>query len=431
MVGIIKNWDSLSPAQRVTAILETTRVVIAATDKAIETYKTWAAEESKPETTLVESGVLNEALEETIVSEKGTELVNLADRVDFNKAEGGHQVISAERFNKGKNVSSEDKIPGNEEIWDENINDKPSKTIAGEEETASKLSVTSKWIRGLNICIGFAVSATMTFSLVHDWDKMTDTGKIINTLAVAVQILSVIIDVADLAITTGLIASATLTAAIPVVGAVLAIVGIVLMIVSLFFDFYKKEAVPDIVKDFINDVARKLITDWTSPPKPRFQYAVNPTEVKADQTSKVSVKATNKEAKMLSLNYTQISIRTGHEDDCFFAEEEFYLKDDKEQHDSGGKIMVDTPEAVKLTLDPVVIKKNENKPEDMSAVVSLSCTGTKGDKNPLGYLTLEAGKSFETGWTGRINKAGKSFVDVLERFIDGDIARISMPVLRK
>lgn len=430
MIGIIKNWDSLSDAQRATAILETTRVVIAATDKAIKSYKTWAAQGSKPETTLVESAVLNEALEETIVGEKGTKLVNLADGADF-KAEGGHQVISAERFNKGKNVSSEDKIPGNEEIWDEDINDKSPKTMAGEEETASKLSVTSKWLRGLNICIGFAVSAIMTFSLVHDWDKMTDAGKIIDTLAVAVQILSVVIDVANLAIEAGLIASATLTAAIPVVGAVLAIVGIVLMIVSLFYDPYKKGEVPDIVKNFMNDVARKLITLWTSPPKPKFQYAVNPTEVKADQRSKVSVKATNKEATKLSLRYTQISIWTGHEDDCFFAEEEFYRKDDTEQHDSGGKIMVDTPEAVKLTLDPVVIKKNVNKPQDMSAVVSLSCTGTKGDGNPLGYLRLETGKSFETEWTGMINKAGKSFVEVVERFIDGDIARVSMPVLRK
>ena len=429
LVGVIKDWKNLNASQRATAILEALRAVIGAAGKAIESFQTWKKEGLKAEDTAVESSILSEVLGDELASNASADLVGLADRDDFYKKEGGLEMIAAEHFNKGGSVNSDETIPGEVEVWDESVNEKPPNAIPGEEETASKLSVTSKWLRGFNICLGFAVSASMTFSLVHDWDKLTNAGKIINTLSVAVQILSVVIDTVDMALTAGLIASATLSAAIPVIGAVLAIAGIVLMIVSLFYDMYKKEEPPNPVRDFVENIARRLIGQWDSPPGTYFKYNVHPSPVQASGKSDIVITA-NSPGSEDSVKYTQISVWSGHQESCLFSEEDFWLKEDT-KHTNGGRVAVSDTKTVKTYLDQVLLQENKNNQLTKYSAFNLSCSGPRDKENPGGHLKLAAGMSFTATWSGLISAAGKSVIEIVETLTTGDIARTTLPILRK
>lgn len=103
--------------------------------------------------------------------------------------------------------------------------------------------------------------------------KLMDVGKVINTLAVILQIFAVVVKVLDLVVARGLIFSATLSVAVPIVGAVLAFMGIGLMINIMFVDMYATEPRPDPVGEFVDKSVSRLTRDWQRPPEPKLLYA--------------------------------------------------------------------------------------------------------------------------------------------------------------
>ncbi|KAL2751802.1 hypothetical protein ACRALDRAFT_1073126 [Sodiomyces alcalophilus JCM 7366] len=412
LISVIRGWDKLTPAQRVIGVLEPLRAVLSAADKAFEEFKSWRSSKTSEQVKAQDSAVLDGQLRQNITQPQGEGLFELGEK--FNP-DGGVKGVMAEKFKEGGLPSNDEHIPGESEVWNEEKVNKPDNLLPNEEEAAGKLSTTSKWIRGLNIVLGFAVGAAMTYSLVEEWDKLTDVGKVINTLSVIVQILSVVVDVVDLALTTGLIASSVLSVALPIVGAVLALIGIALMIVSMFVNMYTAEPAPDPVGDFIKNVAADLIKDWEEPPSPKLTYDFT-TKGSKDGQGTITVSGENKSSEEVRVAYTQMSIYAGHGEKCLFSDESFHLSTD-EDADKGGTLTVSPQDSVSPTLSPSLLRETPTK----YWVYNLSLKGKRDEKeNWMGNIILGKGKSISAAWAGKLQSS--STIEIVESFTNGDKA---------
>lgn len=248
LVKVIKDWKNLTVAQRATGILEAFHRVVAVADKGFQMWQKYKDSKTPEGELAVSETILEENLLAYITGPEGEKIVNLGD--EFYHDEGGLEMVMAKCAEQAQSVSKEN-VPIKCEVWNEERTSPPPHLTLNEEQTASKLSTTSKWLHGASIVLGLAISAAMTYSLVQDWDRLTNAGKVINMLSTIVLILSVVVEVADLLLTTGLIVFATLSVTIPVIGAMLAVIGIVLMIVSLFIDLYKTKPQPDPMGNFV------------------------------------------------------------------------------------------------------------------------------------------------------------------------------------
>lgn len=419
---MIKDWKSLTPAQRATGILEALRGVIAAVDKGFEVWQKYKDAKTPEAELAVSETILNENLSTHITGPEGEKLVNLGD--EFYHNEGGLEMVMAERAEQARSISSEENVPLEREVWNEERTSTPSHLTPNEEQTASKLSTTSKWLRGASIVVGLAISAAMTYSLVQEWGKLTDAGKVINTLSVIVQILSVIVEVADLALASGLIACATLSVAIPVIGAVLAVMGIILMIVSVFVDMYKTEPQPDPVGDFVRNIARPVIKPWNDPPPSKLTYQLSAIEVSASSVATVTITGKNT-GKDMSLAYAQMSVWTGQSDECLFSEEAFYLPNSPDKKNGGTATLVPS-DLAKPTLKPTLLGEKPNR----YWIYNMWASGAQREDNKMGSLTVPSGKEFQCSFLGKVNKTGKSIIDIVETTIDGGKAHTALNIRR-
>ncbi|KPM46112.1 hypothetical protein AK830_g409 [Neonectria ditissima] len=421
LVGVIKDWKSLTPAQRATGILEALRGVVAAVDKGFETWQKYKESNTPAAELAVSETILDGNLSAHITSPEGEGIVNLGD--EFYHNEGGLEMRMAEHAEQARSVSSEENVPAEREVWNEERSSTPEHLTPNEEQTASKLSTTSKWLRGASIVVGLAIGFAMTFSLVQEWDRLTNAGKVINTLSVIVQILSVVVEVADLLLTTGLVACATLSVALPVIGAVLAVLGIVLMIVSLFIDMYKTEPQPNPVGDFVRDVARSMIKPWNDPPPSKLTYSLNTTAVGASSTATVTITGKNT-GQDVSLAYTQMSVWTGQSDECLFSEEAFHLPNDAEK--KGGTTTLAPSDLAKPTLKPTLLGEKPNR----YWAYNVWASGAKSAGNKMGSLTVPSGKEFQCSFLGKVNRAGKSIIEIVETTIEGGKAHTVLDIKR-
>ncbi|KAK2605937.1 hypothetical protein QQS21_003663 [Conoideocrella luteorostrata] len=413
LVSVIKGWDKLTPAQRAIGILEAIRAVLNATERAVQEFNAWRNPDTKESVRATESAILDGSLSHEITQPVGEGLFELGEKLN---PEGGVKANMADMLKEGGMPSNDEHISGDSEIWSEEKTSTPEKLRPMEEEAASKLSATSKWIRGLNIVLGFAVAAAMTYSLIEEWDKLTDVGKVINTLSVIVQILAVVVDVLDLAVATGLIVSATLSVAIPIIGAVLALVGIGLMIVSLFVDMYATEPATSPVDDFISNVVGTLTADWADPPDPKLSYYYSK-KGGSSEAGTVTVSGENKTSETVAVLYSQMSVYVGHTDTCLFSDDSFHLSTDKEAKD-GGAVSIAPENLIRPTLVSSLMQEKE---PNKYWVYNLSLKGKSDEKtNPMGSIILEKGKKLSAAWAGKLKS--KSKIDIIEVFTNGDKA---------
>ncbi|KAJ5587160.1 uncharacterized protein N7459_002925 [Penicillium hispanicum] len=410
LVGIIKDWKELTPAQRTTSIAEFVRVVVSAVDQGFEMWQEYKDSKTPKAAQAVSETILDEKLAMTITGPEGNGLTNLAD--ELHAEEGGLEGVISEKLARSQSISSGN-ILSETEVWNSDRDSTPSNLAPNEEETASKLSTTAKWLRGVSILLGAIVSASMTITLVQEWDQLTNAGKWINTIAVVVQILSVVIEVGDLLLTTGIIASATLSVALPCIGVVLAVAGIALMIVTTIMDIYKTDPQPDPVGDFVQKTARPVIKSWNDPPPSKLTYNLNKSEVSSSGTTTVTVTGKSRD-KDASLAYTKITVWTGQSDDCLFAEEAFYLSDDPDKK-TGGTVTLTPSDLAKPTLKQTLLGTRPSR----YAAYDLWASGAQSADNKTGSLVVAKGKEFQCSFLGKINKAGKSIIEIVESTIDG------------
>ncbi|UNI18784.1 hypothetical protein JDV02_005034 [Purpureocillium takamizusanense] len=413
LVSVIKSWDKLTPAQRAIGILEAIRAVLNATERAVQEFNAWRSPSTSEPVKARESAILDSSLSHEITQPAGEGLFEVGEKLN---PEGGVKATMADRLKEGGMPSNDERISGDSQIWSEDKQSTPKKLRPNEKETANKLSATSKWIRALNIVLGFAVAAAMTYSLIEEWDKLTDVGKVISTLSVIVQILAVVVDVLDLVIATGLVVSATLSVAIPIVGAVLALIGIGLMIVSMFVDMYATQPAPSPVDDFINKVIGPLTEHWPNPPGAQLSYEYSKTRG-SNESGTVTVSGENKTNETVAILCSQMSVYAGHNDKCLFSDDSFHLSTDKEAKE-GGTVSTAPENLVFPTLAPTLLQ--EKRPEKFW-VHNLSLKGVLDEKtNPMSSIKLEKGKKLSAAWTGKLK--AKSTIDIIEVFTNGDKA---------
>ncbi|KAJ3529746.1 hypothetical protein NM208_g9620 [Fusarium decemcellulare] len=396
LVSVIKGWDKLTPAQRAIGILEAMRAVLNATEKAVQEFNAWRNPNTPEPLKAKESAILDGSLSHEITQPAGEGLFEVGEKLN---PDGGVKGTMADKLKEGGMPSNDEHISGDSEIWSEEKTSTPENLRPNEEEAASKLSATSKWIRVLNIVLGFAVAAAMTYSLIEEWDKLSDVGKVINTLSVIVQILAVIVDVLDLALATGLIVSATPERSDP----------------------HRRrgacsQPAPSPVDDFINQVVGPLTKDWAEAPEPKLSYDYSKKGGSGEDGS-VTVSGENKTSETVAVLYSQMSVYAGHTDRCLFSDDSFHLSTDKEAKD-GGTVSIAPDDFIRPKLAPTLLQ--EKKP-DKYWVHSLSLKG-KSDKktNPMGSIILEKGKKFSAAWTGKLRS--KSKIDIIEVFTNGDKA---------
>ena len=382
------------------------RAVLDATDKAYQEFRAWRNPDTAEAVRAKESAVLDESLSREITHPVGEGLFEVGEKLN---PEGGVKATMADKLKEGGLPSDNERPPGDSEIWSEEKTSTPEKLRPMQQEATSKLSAMSKCIRSLNIILGFAVAAAMTYSLVTEWDKLTDVGKVINTLAV-------IVDVLDLVVASGLIVSATLSVAIPILGAVLALVGIGLMIAMAFVDMYATVPPPDPVGKFIDQVVGPLTRNWQKSPEPQLSYAYSK-RGGSKEAGTVTISGENKTSETVAVLYSQMSVYAGQGDKCLFSDESFHLSTDKEAK-GGGTVSIAPVDLIRPTLAPTLMQ--EQKPGKYW-VHNLSLKGKPDEKtNPMGSIFLKKGKKFSAAWTGKLKS--KSKVDIIEVFTNGDKA---------
>ncbi|KAH8429650.1 uncharacterized protein LDX57_007322 [Aspergillus melleus] len=413
LVGAIVDWNNLNGSQRAVVILETIRTVVTALDQVKDAWNRVKTKTGTPTQIALDEFVLDRSLGNAIESDP-KRISNVADEVH---GPHGLQEGVSKKVNGGGLPAHDEVIKGDGERWTEKINEPPGDVPPGAKDDAKRFSMQGKWLQCLNVILGLGVGVAMTFSLVHDWDNLTDVGKVINTLSVVVQFLTVILDLVELGAAVGLfVLTGTMAVAIPIIGAVLAVLGIVLTIIGLFFNLYKKETPPDPVGDFIRDTARPLVANWASPPGPKLSYTLSPTSVASDTTSTVTITGKNNNSKEVKIVDTRISLLGGGDDPCLFQDMKFNLvAETASDRHNAGKSYVSPAGVVKANLSSTQLAKADPEYWQFEHWVA-------GAIEASGHLNIGAGKSFTSVWTGLINRVGLSVVEIIEKFEDGDKA---------
>lgn len=232
----------------------------------------------------------------------------------------------------------------------------------------------------------------------------------------------------NFSVDTGLIvASGTLTAALPVIGAVLAVVGIILMIVGLFIGSVQAKPPPDPIQDFIDDTGRSLLSDWDKEPDPTLNYEISQSTVTSGSTVSLTITGKNNTAEDVNLTNAQISLMTGSDEVCLFTDESMALVEETDpDKDKEGHIYVVPDERV----DGNILTDTLGTGGDTYKALYLTVAGDKKDKeNALHWLILKPGQDFKAVWTGIVNKAGNSYIELKEKSL-GDKITVQFPLVR-
>ncbi|KXG51286.1 uncharacterized protein PGRI_095470 [Penicillium griseofulvum] len=393
----------MSDAARATVILETIRMVIDAIDHAFDAFKSF---KSKPTSTAIDdvnTQLLDDRISETI-DLKGKKMGTIAEESVSEKLD--YRVVIGEKLQGESGVPTEGEI---RETWNEEISSPAKEVPPGHEEVAEKLNVEGKMLRILNTILGIGLVVSMSFSLAHEWNSLTDTGKVLGVLNVVVQGLIVVLNIVTTTADIGLFAiTGAMSVAFPVLGAVLAVIGMILMIVQLFVNFYStRQEPPDPNADFIREKAHNLIATFDLSPEPQLTYSFSETNVHAGENTATTITGVNNTPNKVTLSHTRITLFTGSDEVCLFGTTKPYIQrveDQDPNKDQNGYTYVTTHELSGAQLpEPAKLGNTSNYYQYDLKVAGPPHEFTTSLKN----LILEKGQKFQSVWTVRINNKGK------------------------
>lgn len=263
--------------------------------------------------------------------------------------------------------------------------------------------------------------------MVQDWDKLTTGGKIINTIALLSQTLTVVLDIVEVGSSIGLYTvTGVFATALPILGAVLAVLGIVMMLINLFVNLFGGSPPPDPVQEFIDHVAKGLVGGFEKAPPPKLDYTIPSVTYESGKVTGITIKGENTTGDEISIPNARIIVTSGSDDVCLFSTNEFELVEDTDSDkDSDGHLYVTPNSKAEGTLSSSVLG-DETEYHEYDLVVG----GNKKDtENSLHKLILQAKESFTAVWTGKINKSGRSLVEIIEKS-DLDKCHVQYTVLR-
>ncbi|PYH30565.1 uncharacterized protein BO87DRAFT_342321 [Aspergillus neoniger CBS 115656] len=420
LYGLITDWDTMEDAKKAVVILEMIQTVVNGISQARDAWNNYKNRDTAttPEDAL-DTATLNQGVEKS-VSESGGGLAEMSDEINgegtFNEIVGDH-LLPEGPATEGDNAGR----------WNEGADKPPENIPAGGEEVVGKWNVSGNAIKILNAFLGIGLVIAMTFSLVQDWDKLTTGGKIINTIALLSQTLTVVLDIVEVGSSIGLYTvTGVFATALPILGAVLAVLGVVMMLINLFANLFGGSPPPDPVQVFIDHVAKGLVGGFEHAPPPKLDYTIPSVTYESGKVTGITIKGENTTAAEISIPNARIIVTSGNDDVCLFSTKEFELMEDTDtDKDSDGHLYVTPNSKAEGTLSSSVLG-DETEYHEYDLVVG---GNTKDTENSLHKLILQAKESFTAVWTGKINKSGRSLVEIIEKS-DLDRCHVQYTVLR-
>ncbi|KAI0413214.1 hypothetical protein F5X98DRAFT_296318 [Xylaria grammica] len=412
--GLVSNWDSMSDAGRATVIIQTVRMVVDAAGKVPEAFEAFKSKPTSTGADEINAQALSDSLSDVITAnnEKASEIAQaIAGDEDFRTAMGDGL------HGKGLATNSEPK-----ESWNEKIGSGGDNVPPGSEEAAKKFNMSEKMLKVLNVILGIGLVVAMSFSLANDWNSMTDTGKALGVLNVVVQGLTVLLDIIDLGETVGLFAVAeSMSAALSILGGVLAVIGIVLMIVQIFVNlFVARQPPPDPIQNFIDGVGHALIKTFDNAPEPQLSYTISPTSVKGESVITLQIEGVNNSSSEVTLSHATITLYSGDDDVCLFANGadtiELVAESDSSHGTAGHTYVAPSELSAGQLPSPAKLGNTSNYYE-----YDLQVAGPpKEYSNGLEYLILKPMEKFQSVWTAVVNSRGDdlekstSWIEIVE-----------------
>ena len=442
-------WGSLSDAQRAIVIISTIGMVIDVAAKSFELFldvKKWNANRKDIPLTNEESlkgQVLDDETTALIQSDKGIEDISeanekatqdksLRDSYEEIREEMPQDTASAGIIEDGIN-----EIKPAETILSDIEKEPPSGVPVAARGQWKAFTTSEKVLKCANIAVGVAFTIAMSIDLKNNWEYLNDTGKALNVIQIVIQGLTVLIDAAlligDAAIAAGLLAAdSVMMVALPVLGAILAVIGIVVMALLSFLNVTKPKEPPKTpVETFIDDTARPLIKVFLPPPPLSLTYTI-PSSIPANQSTPLTITATNNTGKGVTLARSTITLEVGDDDAALFsAPTAEWAVDDAYGTASPIKPLskAGSVGAAPSSLSTALITYNPRTTSLSSydvMVLGKSAT-TSSDAGPL---VLAAGEKVQISWLGTVNKAGSTTLQIVETLLSGDNCRLMTPITR-
>ncbi|KAI1435344.1 hypothetical protein GGR50DRAFT_687065 [Xylaria sp. CBS 124048] len=412
--GLVNNWNSMSDAGRATVIIQVVGMAVDAAGKAVDAFKSFKSKPSSTPTDEINTEALNDSLSDVVTN--NTEKVG--DLAQTIAGDEEYRTAMGEGLHGDGTMAQSNP----EESWNEKLTDPAADVPPGYEEAAKKFNLSGNILKVLNVILGIGLVMAMSFSLAHDWSSMNDTGKALGVLNIVVQGLTVLLDIIDLGEAVGLYAvTGTMSVALPILGAVLAVIGIVLMVVQFFISlFVARQEPPDPIQDFVDDVGHALIKNFDEAPDPQLQYSISQTQVQGGDTPVFQIEGVNNSSEDVTLSHVTITLYSGDDDVCLFAETTDVIqlvKESDQNHDSVGYTYV-TPSSVAAAQLPYPAKlgNTSNYYEYDLQVAGPPMEAATG----LQALVLKQSDKFQSVWTAVINMPGDdaekstSWVEVVE-----------------
>ncbi|KAI0480015.1 hypothetical protein F4859DRAFT_530101 [Xylaria cf. heliscus] len=411
LVGLIQNWNDMSGSDRATVIMEMLQTTTEGLEYAYDAWKVWKGRTGTVILDHLDATEMDQGIYRSL-DEKAADLATMSDEVN---PEGGfHESVGEHVGGEGVPTSQEGEGASR---WNEPIEEMPEKVPPGEAEAAEEFSLGSTALKVLTTALGLGIAIAMTFSLVHDWDSLSLPDKIINTLALVVQVLTVALDVIDLGSELGFWAvGATLSAALPVVGVVLVVVGVILAIVSLLIHLFSHEDPPeDPVQTYIDNTGKPLIAGLDDAPDTQLAYSVSPSEPSSGDVVSISIEAQNNTGEEVALASVTITVLSGGTESCLFSDKtKLELVDDDDPNNTDAGHIFVTPNQYVDGYLPLRTALEET--SSTYYQYDLQVGGPKKENVcVLQPLILGAFERFSAVFTATVNSKGYSKIDVVEK----------------
>lgn len=410
-MGAIQNWGILGDAQRATIILETLKIAVAGAGHSIEAFKKFSERSTTSGLEHFDMEYLNQGTSRALG--EGIPGIKRASE-EINGTGGFHDSVAHHVGGDGKTATK----PSRQKKWNEKIGDPVGDIPPGSSNAAKQFSLSESLLGGLNIVLGIGVAAAMTFTLVREWDSLTDTGKIIDTLSIVIEVLSVLVSIVEFGAGTGVwVLSSTMSVALPIIGAVLAIVGLVLTVITFFVQTQKSDPPTEPIDEHIKTISRPLIASFDEAPVPQLTYSISHSEVTAGTLATIRINARNDTKKDVTLTNTRITVLTGDDDVCLFsASDNIALVSDMDPGRENENHTYVTPHGV---VDANLPKPSKIGTTSIYYQMDLRIAGPKekSGENALQKLVLKPSEVIQSIWTARINRRrddSTSHIDIVE-----------------
>ncbi|KAI2812118.1 hypothetical protein CBS115989_10777 [Aspergillus niger] len=402
LYGLITDWDSMEDAKKAVVILEMIQTVVSGIGQARDAWNKYKNRDTAttPEDAL-DTAALDQGVEKSVATSGG----GLAEMSDEVNGEGTFNEIVGDHLLPEGPATETNTAEG----WNDGRDTPPENVPAGGEEVVEKWNVSGNAVKIINAFLGIGLVIAMTFSLVQDWDKLTTGGKIINTIALLSQTLTVILDIVEVGSSIGLYTvTGVFATVLPVLGAVLAVLGVVMMLINLFVNLFGGSPPPDPVQEFIDHVAKGLVGGFENAPPPKLDYTIPSVIYESGEVTGITIKGENTTNDEISIPNARIVVNSGSDDVCLFSTDDFELVEDTDTDKDSDKHLYVTPNS--------------------TAEGTLS-SSVLGDETEYHEFDLVAKESFTAVWTGRINKSGRSVVEIIEKS-DLDKCHVQYTVFR-